>query len=229
MSSFINLYLANRLVLFPPVLILLYFLFKAKRLPVEGCFNVCPECYYICITVPFREALVFHQPHHRLALCEGLDWIYGRLRILCVRRPALQIPQHIFIFINSPIQVNTATKGYAVRCKHAQNQTPGCHYPFIAVRDVGWRMKRWGCPHQLPTRALSYSPHPHVRNVKGNLMWIMSCSKIWSFSSADPVDSPALLKVISDVVFDLRGLENWVPSSWMSCSETLIFFTAYFW
>lgn len=69
MSSFINFYLANQLVLFPPDLILLYFLFKAKRLPFEGCFNVCPECNYICITVP----LVFHPLHCLLALDEDLD------------------------------------------------------------------------------------------------------------------------------------------------------------
>lgn len=150
MSSFINLYLANRPVLFPPVLISFYFLCKAKRLQFEGCFNVCPECDDICITVAFREALVFHKLHCLLTRYENLDWIYGPLRILFIRHPTLQIPQQIFSFINGPVQVNTATGGYTVRRKHAQNQALGCDYPFKAARGCGWRMERGGCPCQLP-------------------------------------------------------------------------------
>lgn len=146
MSSFINLYLANRPVLFSPVLISFYFLCKAKKLQFEGCFNVCPECDDICITVAFREALVFHKLHCLLTWYENFDWIYGPLRILFIRHPTLQIPQQIFSFINSPVQVNTTTKGYTVQRKHAQNRALRCDYPFTAARGCGWRMERGGCP-----------------------------------------------------------------------------------
>ena len=110
----------------------------------------------ICITVAFREALVFHKLHCLLTRYENLDWIYGPLRILFIRHPTLQIPQQIFSFINSPVQVNTTTEGYIVWHKHAQNQALGCDYPFKAARDCGWRMERGGCPHQQPATALNY-------------------------------------------------------------------------
>lgn len=139
MSSFINLYLANRPVLFPPVLISFYFLCKAKKLQFQGCFNVCPKCDDICITVAFREALVLHKLHCLLTWYENLDWIYGPLRILFIRHPALQIPQQIFSFINSPVQVKTTKEGYVAGLKHTQNLSLRCDHPFEAVRDCGWR------------------------------------------------------------------------------------------
>lgn len=146
---FINLYLANWPVLFPSVLILFYFLCKAKKLQFEGCFNICSKRDDICITVAFREALVFHKLHCLLTRYENLDWIYGPLRILFIRHPTLQIPPRIFSFISSPVEVNTTTKGCNVPCKHAQSQALRCDCPLQAARDCGWRMERGACLCQL--------------------------------------------------------------------------------
>lgn len=111
---FIYFYLSNWPVLFPPVLVSIYFLCQAKNLQFEGCFNVRPECVNICITVAFREVLVSHKLHSFLTRYENLDWISVPLKILPLRHPTLQIAQQTFIFINSPTEVNAATKGCSV-------------------------------------------------------------------------------------------------------------------
>lgn len=67
-------------------------------------------CWYLHNS-SFQEGTYFHKLHSFLTRYENLDWIYFPLKILSLRHTTLQIDQQTFIFINSPIEVSTATKG----------------------------------------------------------------------------------------------------------------------